>query len=69
MKEVFLIIEKSYGVIGVARSITGVVCCLAADKWLTSEEIALILEDGKREEVVEDNLEEFGIFLEKKILW
>lgn len=67
MKEVYLIYEENHGVIGVAQNYTGVCACLTVDKWLTPGEVAGVLKKGR--EHFEENLEEFGINLEKKTLW
>ena len=67
MKEVYLIYEENHGVIGVAQNYTGVCNCLTVDEWLTSEEVAKVIKKGLKN--FEENLEAFGINLEKKSLW
>jgi hypothetical protein len=67
MKEVYLIYEENHGVVGVAKNYASVCACLTVDKWLTLEEVAETLKKGR--ENFEENLEKFGIILEKKTLW
>lgn len=67
MKEVYLIYEENHGVIGVAENFIGVGLCLTTDGWLTLVEMTKILKKGLKN--FEENLEEFGINLEKKSLW
>ena len=67
MKEVYVIYEENHGVIGVAENFIGVGLCLATDGWLTFIELTKVIKKGLKN--FEENLEDFGITLEKKSLW